>query len=72
MQKSEYEGFNSFETLTLCHIDTRAVDTKLLNRDEIEFINNYNKRVYNSLSPYLSENEKEYLKNILQNRGKLK
>lgn len=62
VQKSEYEGFNRFETLTLCHIDTRAVDTKLLNRDEIEFINNYNKRVYNTLSPFLSQNENEYLK----------
>ena len=62
VQKSEYEGFYSFETLTLCHIDTRAVKTALLNTDEINFINEYNNRVYNTLSPYLNNDEKEYLK----------
>ncbi len=60
--QSEFEGFNSFETLTLCHIDTRPILKNLLKEEEIEFINNYNRQVFDKLSPYLSEKEAEYLR----------
>lgn len=35
-----------FETLTLCHIDTDAVLPQLLTRDELQWLNDYNERVY--------------------------
>ena len=62
VKKSDYKGFNSFETLTLCHIDTRSVRRDLLSVEELQFINNYNKLVFDTLSPFLSDDEKSYLK----------
>ena len=43
----------SFETLTLCHIDTSAVIRELMTADEIKWLNDYNARVYAALSPRL-------------------
>ena len=63
VKPSEFEDFNCFETLTLCHIDTRPVNKALLSDEEIEFINNYNKRVFQTISPYLDGDEIDYLKN---------
>ena len=62
VKKSDFKGFNSFETLTLCHIDTRPVRRDLLSEEELQFINNYNKRVFDTLSPFLNDDEKSYLK----------
>ena len=42
-----------FETLTLCHYDTTALAYELLNADEKEWLNAYNERVYQTLSPHL-------------------
>ena len=63
VKHSDFEGFNNFETLTLCHIDTRPIRKELLNEEELNFINNYNKRVFDMLSPFLNKDEKEYLSN---------
>lgn len=35
-----------FETLTLCHIDTDAVLPQLLTREELQWLNDYNEKVY--------------------------
>jgi len=64
-QKSETNEFGSFlefDTLTLCPIDTNAIDKDLLSLDEINWINNYHKNVYSQLSPLLSEELKVFLK----------
>lgn len=37
-----------FETLTLCHIDTDAILPQLLTREEKEWLNDYNEKVYKS------------------------
>lgn len=42
-----------FETLTLCHIDTSAIVRELMTEDEIAWLNAYNSRVYQTLSPHL-------------------
>ena len=39
--------------LTLCHYDTTALAYELLNADEKEWLNAYNERVYQTLSPHL-------------------
>lgn len=62
VKPSEFEGFNCFETLTLCHIDTRPILKYLLKEEEIEFINNYNSLVFDKLSPYLNAEEVNYLR----------
>ena len=54
--------FYRFETISYCPIDLNGVDVALLNNDEKEWLNNYHKKVYEKLSPYLNNEEKELLK----------
>lgn len=51
----EFGHWLKFETLTLCHFDTSAVIAELLTREEREWLNAYNERVYKTLSPFLPE-----------------
>ncbi len=60
--ENEFGKFNQFETLTYVPIDTRPVKTEMLNRDELEWLNNYNKACFEKLSPYLEGHDLEYLK----------
>ena len=50
---NEFGSWLGFETLTLCHFDTSALLPDLLTREEIEWLNAYNRRVYEELSPRL-------------------
>jgi Xaa-Pro aminopeptidase len=50
---NEFGSWLGFETLTLCHIDTSAIIPDLLTGDEIEWLNDYNERVYRELGPRL-------------------
>lgn len=54
--------FLSFETITLCPIDTQAILPQLLGEVEVNWLNNYHHRVYDTLCPNLNEEEKEWLK----------
>ena len=62
--ENEWGTFYGFETLTLVPIDRDAIDTEMLNSDEIKWINDYHKTVYEKISPYLTEGEKIWLKNV--------
>ncbi|WP_027797889.1 aminopeptidase P family protein [Paraburkholderia acidipaludis] len=53
-QKTEFGDFLMFETLTLCPIDTRCIDTSLLRDDEREWLNDYHRTVRLRVSPLLS------------------
>ena len=59
---NEFGNWLRFETLTLCHFDTSAIIVDLLGRDEIEWLNAYNARVFRTLSPMLSPDEAEWLR----------
>ncbi len=59
----EFGEFYKFETISLCPIDLEGLDISLLNEEEKAWLNNYHKKVYDLLSPYLNEDEKEFLKN---------
>lgn len=61
-KENEWGTFYSFETLTLVPIDRAAIDKSMLNSDEIKWINDYHRNVYQKISPYLDENEKIWLK----------
>ena len=50
---NEFGSFLGFETLTLCHFDTSCLEVSLLTADEREWLNAYNLRVYDTLSPRL-------------------
>ena len=54
--------FYKFDTISYCPIDLNGVKVELLSNDEREWLNNYHKKVYDKLSPYLNEEEKELLK----------
>ena len=60
--ETEYGKFYCFEPITYCPIDTKAVDTHKLDPKEISWLNNYHAVVYQTLSPYLSEEEQAWLK----------
>ncbi|MDE6584298.1 MAG: aminopeptidase P family protein, partial [Anaeroplasmataceae bacterium] len=60
--KNEFGEFLGFETITLAPIDLDAIDTSLLSESEKTWLNQYHKRVYDELSPYLEDEEKEWLK----------
>ena len=50
---SDYLGF---QTLTIVPYDRNLIQTSLLSREEIDYINLYHKRVYETLSPILIKN----------------
>lgn len=54
--------FLSFEVLSFVPIDLNCIDKNLLYEDEKEWLNSYHDEVYEKLSPYLSEDEKIWLK----------
>ena len=60
---NEFGEFYQFETITLCYFDTSVLLTKLLNQKEIDWLNAYNERVYQEVSPYLEEQERVWLRN---------
>jgi Xaa-Pro aminopeptidase len=59
--ETEFGKFLKFETLTLFPIDQDLIDVDLLTDNEIEWINNYHKMVYELLSPKLNEEERAWL-----------
>ena len=61
-EKTEYGRFLAFETLTLVPFDLDAVDVTLLDSKEKQLLNDYHSRVYNELSPYMTEEELVWLK----------
>ena len=61
-ESTAFGDFLKFETLTLAPIDTTPIVLEILSTEEREWLNNYHHRVYESLSPYLEGNEKEWLK----------
>lgn len=60
--KNEYGQFMEFETVTLVPIDLDCINKDLMLKDEIEFLNNYHKEVYDKISPFLNDDEKNWLK----------
>lgn len=59
---TECGDFLGFETLTLCPIDTAPIIVSMLTPDERAWLNSYHKTVLEKLSPYLNDEEKEWLR----------
>ena len=53
---------NKFEELTLVPIEKNLINKKILNKKEIDWINNYHKKINNNLIKFMNKNEKKYLK----------
>ena len=58
---TRFGAFMTFETLTLCYIDTRLVDKSLLESKHVTWLNDYHAMVYDRLSPYLNQQDQQWL-----------
>ncbi|MDE6042407.1 MAG: aminopeptidase P family protein [Muribaculaceae bacterium] len=58
---TEFGRFYKFETLTLFPFDTRLFATEMMTESELEWVNQYNARVYEELSPALDPEAREWL-----------
>ena len=59
--ETEFGKFLQFEPLTLCPIDKSPIIKEMLLEEEIDWLNTYHQRVFDTLSPHLSEDEKMWL-----------
>ena len=61
--ETEFGRFLQMEPLTLCPIDTEPIILEMMKPEEIEWLNEYHKQVYEELSPLLEdEGDREWLK----------
>ncbi|WP_238918107.1 aminopeptidase P family protein [Clostridium sp. YIM B02555] len=58
----EFGEFYKFETMSYCPIDLEGIDVNLLTDYEKEWLNDYHKETYEKLSPFLNDDEKQFLK----------
>lgn len=61
-QNNSYGQFMYLENLTMVPFDRDAIDPSLLNSFELEYLNDYHKKVFKAISPYLKGSELEWLK----------
>ncbi|HBF9364722.1 TPA: aminopeptidase P family protein [Clostridioides difficile] len=61
-EKNFYGQFMEFEVVTLAPIDLDGIVTELMNKDEKDYLNWYHKLVYDKISPFLTDEEREWLK----------
>ncbi|MCI9026344.1 MAG: M24 family metallopeptidase [Dorea sp.] len=60
-EKNEYGQFMYFEPITYIPMDLDAVNPEMMSEEEKKLLNGYHKAVYEKVSPYLNEEEKEWL-----------
>ena len=63
-ERSEFEGFLRFSPLTCVPFDTEGIDKRYLTNSQITRLNDYHKWVCETLSPLLSNDEREWLSEI--------
>ncbi len=61
-EKNEYGQFMYFENITYAPIDLDAIDAEAMTKTERARLNEYHTMVYQVLSPYMTEEENEWLK----------
>lgn len=59
--ETTFGKFLQMESLTLCPIDTAPIDVDMLLPEEVEWLNAYHREVFEKLSPYLGDEEVEWL-----------
>ena len=60
-KETEFGKFLQFESLTLCPIDKTPIVREMLLPEELAWLNDYHRRVFETLSPYLSDEESAWL-----------
>ena len=66
LEKNEFGDWLGFETLTCTYIDPSPVVVELLTQEERDWLNSYNEYVYIRLLPYLTDEEKRWLRGKTQ------
>ena len=61
-KETEFGKFLQFESLTLCPIDKTPIVVEMMLPEEIAWLNDYHQRVFDTLSPHLTEDETEWLR----------
>ena len=61
-KETEFGKFLQFESLTLCPIDKTPIIKEMLLQEEIDWLNAYHQRVFDTLSPHLDAEEVAWLK----------
>lgn len=61
-EKNEYGQFMEFENITYAPIDLDAILPEEMTGTERKLLNDYHRMVYDKISPYLTAEEKEWLK----------
>lgn len=61
-EKNEYGQFMYFEPITFIPMDLDAINPDLMTEVEKKMLNDYHKAVYEKISPYLDNEEKEWLR----------
>ena len=62
VKSEEFGEFYKFRTISYCPIDLNGVNVELLSPEEKKWLNDYHKTVFEKLSPYLNEEEVEFLR----------
>ena len=60
-EKNEYGQFMYFDAITLIPMDLDAINPDIMTAEEKKLLNDYHKKVYDTLTPYLNEEETEWL-----------
>jgi len=63
-EKNEYGQFMYFDTLTYVPIDMEAIEPHYLSEIQKEWLTDYQRVVYEKVSPYLNEDEKDWLRSV--------
>ena len=66
----EFGPFLQFESLTLCPIDKRPIIVEELTAEEQAWLNDYHQMVFDRLTPHLSADETDWLRNACAALGK--
>jgi Xaa-Pro aminopeptidase len=62
VEVNEFNEFYGFETLTIAPINTTIIKKELLDPSQINWLNSYHAEVFEKLSPWLSQEESDWLK----------
>lgn len=59
---NEFGRFMRFETVTFCPFERELIQAELLEEEEVNWVNDYHQKTYEKLSPYLNEEEENWLR----------
>lgn len=62
--KTEYGQFYRFDTFTVVPIDPSPLKLELMSQEEVDWLNAFNKRAYETVAPHVSERAKKWLQKV--------